>query len=134
MYHKVNSGVCYSKEEEEGKRKRNQVDSIVEGVGITGRVTNNFKEAIIDKAYKVTDKEAVEMASYLLKNEGLFIGSSSALNCVGVVKLAKEIGPGKVIVTLLCDGGNRHLTKFWSPEFLEKNGLTPTAKDLEFIL
>ena len=100
LYHKVNNDVCYAPEEEEGKRRRNQVDTVAEGVGITGRVTNNFMEAKIDKAYRVTDQQCVEMANYLLNNEGLFIGSSSALNCVGAVMLAKELGPGHTIVRI----------------------------------
>merc|ERR1712232_219961 len=107
----VNHGVCYAPEEEEGKRKRNQVDSITEGVGITGRLTHNFSQALVDKAYKVSDQQVVEMAHYVMRNEGLFIGSSSALNCVGAVMLAKELGPGHTIVTMLCDSGMRHLTK-----------------------
>eukprot|EP01091_Cochliopodium_minus_P008469 TRINITY_DN1925_c1_g1_i2.p1 TRINITY_DN1925_c1_g1~~TRINITY_DN1925_c1_g1_i2.p1 ORF type:complete len:256 (-),score=88.51 TRINITY_DN1925_c1_g1_i2:99-866(-) len=135
LYNKVNSGVCYSVEEEEGKRRRSQVDTIIEGVGITGRVTKNFKEALIDKAYKGTDKEAVEMSNYLLRNEGLFVGSSTSLNLVGVVKLARDLGPGHVIVTLLCDSGTRHLTKFWNDQFLEVRGLKPShpSNDLDFI-
>lgn len=59
------------------------------------------------------------------------MGSSSSVNCVGVVKLAKQMKPGSVIVTLLCDNGSRHLTKFWNEQFLIEHNLQPTAKTLE---
>lgn len=89
----------------------------------------------IDDAYKGTDQEAVEMAAYLLRQDGLFVGSSAAMNCVGAVKAARALGPGHVLVTLLCDGGQRHLSKFHSPSYLEKLGLAPVhaADDLSFI-
>ena len=65
---------------------------------------------------------------YLLRNEGLFVGSSSAMNCVGAVKVARLLPPGSVIATVLCDGGGRHLSKFHSAEYLAKAGLTPAAQ------
>lgn len=70
---------------------------------------------------------------FLLKNDGLFIGSSSAMNCVGAVRVAKLLGPGHTIVTILCDSGMRHLSKFCNPEYLAQHGLTPSAKALEFL-
>lgn len=70
---------------------------------------------------------------FLLKNDGLFIGSSSAMNCVGAVRVAKLLGPGHTIVTILCDSGMRHLSKFCNPGYLSKYGLTPSAKALEFL-
>ena len=81
------------------------------------------------------DREAVEMAHYLLRNDGLFIGSSAAMNCVGAVKAARRLGPGHVIVTVLCDGGQRHLSKFHSGEYLASCGLAPEAEGegLEFV-
>ena len=74
-------------------------------------------------------------AQYLLRNEGLFVGSSAAMNCVGAVKAARQLGPGHTIVTVLCDGGHRHLTKFHSPQYLAQYGLTPTASgsSLDFV-
>jgi cysteine synthase len=89
----------------------------------------------VDTAYKGNDREAVEMAAHLLHMDGLFVGSSAAMNCVGAVKAARALGPGHTIVTVLCDGGHRHLSKFHSPEYLEKAGLTPrhTAGDLSFV-
>lgn len=114
LFNKVKYNIMYSPTEKEGKRKRHQVDTVVEGVGIN-RLTRNFamSEGYIDDAIRVTDQEAVDMARYLVNQEGLFIGSSSAVNCVGAVRIARELGPGHTIVTLLCDSGHRHLTKFW---------------------
>lgn len=74
-------------------------------------------------------------SQYLLRNEGLFVGSSAAMNCVGAVKAARALGPGHTVVTVLCDGGHRHLSKFHSPEYLAEQGLTPrqTGRDLDWV-
>jgi cysteine synthase A len=114
LFNKVKYNVLYSTTEAEGTRRRNQVDSIVEGIGIN-RLTKNFESGLsyVDNAIRVTDQEAVDMARYLLKEEGIFVGSSSAVHVVAAVKTAKKYGPGHRIVTLLCDSGTRHLTKFW---------------------
>ena len=75
------------------------------------------------------------MSRYLLRQEGLFVGSSSAVNCVGAVKLASQFPKGSTIVTLLCDSGQRHLSKFHNNEYLDKVGLAPKCKgkELDFI-
>ena len=134
LYNRVTRGVMYTKEEAEGKRLRNPFDTITEGVGIN-RLTANFSKAKIDGAFHCSDREAVEMAAYLMRNEGLFVGSSSAVNCVGAVKVARMLGPGHLIVTILCDGGHRHLSKFHSKDFLKEYSLTPQATgfDLDFV-
>ncbi|KAK1406950.1 hypothetical protein QVD17_38560 [Tagetes erecta] len=132
LFNKVTRGVMYTKEEAEGKRLKNPFDTVTEGIGIN-RLTENFKMAQLDGAFKGTDLEAVEMSRFLLKNDGLFIGSSSAMNCVGAVKLARLLGPGHTIVTILCDSGMRHLSKFCNPKYLSQHGLTPSAKGLEFL-
>ena len=67
-------------------------------------------------------------AGYLLRNDGLFVGSSAAVNCVGAVRVARALGPGHTVVTLLCDGGQRHLSKFHSPQYLADAGLTPQSE------
>ncbi|CAG8806780.1 30379_t:CDS:2, partial [Racocetra persica] len=92
----------------EGTRRRHQVDTIIEGVGLN-RMTENFNAAyeLIDDAIRVSDEEAVAMARYLVREEGLFVGSSSAINCVGCVRVARQLGPGNRIVTILCDSGQR---------------------------
>ncbi|GJJ72966.1 cysteine synthase [Entomortierella parvispora] len=137
LFNKVKYNIMYSPTEKEGKRKRHQVDTVVEGVGIN-RLTRNFamSEGFIDDAIRVTDQEAVDMARYLVNQEGLFIGSSSAVNCVGAVRIARELGPGHTIVTLLCDSGQRHLTKFWNDEYLAKQGLEvkDVVDNLDFIV
>ena len=75
-------------------------------------------------------QEAVDMAHFLLQNEGLWVGSSSAVNCVGAVKVARTLGRGERVVTILCDGGHRHLSKFYDPQFLASNDLhIPGALD-----
>ncbi|TPX30916.1 hypothetical protein SmJEL517_g05633 [Synchytrium microbalum] len=115
LFHRVLHGILYSPTESEGTRKRHQVDTIIEGIGIN-RITANFEKGRIwiDTAIKVTDQEAVNMSRFLMDQEGLFLGSSSAVNCVAAVKIARQLGPGKKILTILCDEGNRHLGKFWN--------------------
>ncbi|EWC45161.1 cysteine synthase 2 [Drechslerella stenobrocha 248] len=119
LLNKVKYGVMFNEEtEREGTRRRAQVDTIVEGVGIN-RVTANFEagRALIDDAIRVNDEEACLMARYLVEQDGLFVGSSSAVNCVATIKLIKERGwehSNKRVVTILCDSGSRHLSKFWA--------------------
>ncbi|KAL2481773.1 Pyridoxal-5'-phosphate-dependent enzyme family protein [Abeliophyllum distichum] len=132
LFNKVTRGVMYTREEAEGQRLKNPFDTITEGIGIN-RLTENFKMSELDGAFRGTDIEAVEMSRYLLKNDGLFLGSSSAMNCVGAVRLAQALGPGHTIITILCDSGMRHLTKFYNAQYLSQYGLTPSAAGLEFL-
>ncbi|XP_019196549.1 PREDICTED: cysteine synthase 2 [Ipomoea nil] len=132
LFNKVIRGVMYTREEAEGRRLKNPFDTITEGIGIN-RLTENFKLANLDGAFRGTDMEAVEMSRYLLKNDGLFVGSSSAMNCVGAVRVARALGPGHTIVTILCDSGMRHLSKFFNSEYLSQHGLSPSATGLEFL-
>lgn len=111
--------------------------SFIEGIGI-GRITKNFSQAKIDHALRGSDREAVEMAYYLMREEGIYIGSSAALNVVGAVKVAKKLGPGHVVVTILCDSGERYVSKLYNKEWLEQQNLLPTTptentKSLSFI-
>lgn len=114
LANRINFGVLYDTVEREGTRRRHQVDTLVEGIGLN-RLTWNFKKAepFIDEAFKVTDTQALKMAKYLCINDGLFWGSSSAINCVAAVKTALKYGPGQKIVIIACDSGARHLSKFW---------------------
>jgi cysteine synthase A len=107
-------------------------NSITEGIGIN-RATANFNRARLDGAFQGTDQQVIEMAQYLLKHDGLFIGSSAALNAVGAVKLARKLGKGHTIATILCDGGGRYQSRMYNPEWLAEKGLTPVATGLEFI-
>ncbi|KHJ30839.1 putative cysteine synthase 2 [Erysiphe necator] len=114
LHNKVKYGVMFSNSEKEGTRRRNQVDTIVEGVGIN-RLTNNFEAGmeLIDDSVKVSDLQAMKMAKWLVENDGIFVGSSSALNCVAAVVVALKMPKNSRIVTILCDNGTRHLSKFW---------------------
>ncbi len=130
----VNNGVAFSDKELEGRRKRRQVDTVCEGIGVTGRVTANFKEALVDVAFQCTDQECVDMARFILDHEGFFIGSSSAAHLVGAVKAARRVPLGSRVATLLCDGGWRHVSKFWNDEFLRQQGLlVRKCNDLSFV-
>jgi len=114
LYNKIKHGVMFSNTEKEGTRRRQQVDTIVEGIGIN-RITENFEAGreLIDDAVKVTDLQALKMARWLVEKDGIFVGSSSAVNCVAAVVTALRMPKGSQVVTILCDSGTRHLSKFW---------------------
>ena len=97
-------------------------ESITEGIGL-GRVTNIIEDLKVDKPYRIPDKEALPIIFDLLKNEGLCLGGSSGINISGAIRLAKEMGPGKTIVTILCDYGTMYRSKIFNPQFLKKNKL-----------
>lgn len=81
-------------------------------------MTANFEEALIDDAERVSDQEALTMAHWLLRNEGLFVGSSSALNLAAACRVARSLPEGSRVVTIICDSGHRHLSRFWSQEYI----------------
>lgn len=114
LYNKIKHGVMFHSKEREGMRRRQQVDTVVEGIGLT-RSTANFDvgQHLIDDAIRVTDDQAMMMARWLVEKDGIFVGSSSAVNCVAATLLARQLGPGHRIITVLCDSGSRHLSKFW---------------------
>ncbi|KAL8916146.1 MAG: hypothetical protein Q9208_008683 [Pyrenodesmia sp. 3 TL-2023] len=115
LFNRIKNGVMFDPLEKEGTRRRSQVDTIVEGIGIN-RVTANFEAGreLIDDAIKVSDDEAMAMARWLAEKDGIFTGSSSAVNCVATVRFARQLGPGHRLGTILCDSGTRHLSKFWA--------------------
>ena len=96
--------------------------SISEGIG-QGRITANLGEAKIDTQYSIPDTEALPIIFDLLKDEGLLLGGSSAINVAGAIRLARDLGPGKTIVTILCDSGQRYQSKIWNPAFLKEKEL-----------
>jgi cysteine synthase A len=96
--------------------------SITEGIG-QGRVTGNVDGAQVDEAFQISDKEALQICFDLLKEEGLCLGSSSGINVAGAIRLAKQLGPGKTIVTILADSGTRYMSKLFNPAFLREKGL-----------
>jgi len=104
------------------KELKSEGSSVTEGIGL-GRVTGNVKDAPIDDAYQIPDSEAIPLLFELLKNEGLCLGGSSAINVAGAIRLAKELGPGHTVVTILADSGTRYQSKLFNPEFLKAKGL-----------
>ena len=97
--------------------------SMTEGIG-NSRVTQNLAPAKIDDAVQVDDQEMVDMVYRLLHQEGWFFGSSSGINLVAAVKIAKDLGPGHTVVTILCDGGSKYQSRLYNPEFLAERNLT----------
>ena len=96
--------------------------SITEGIG-QSRITANLVDAKIDDAFQIPDEEALPIAFDLLKQEGLCLGGSSGINVAGAIHMAKQLGPGKTIVTMLCDSGTRYQSKMFNPDFLKEKGL-----------
>ena len=101
---------------------KSEGSSITEGIG-QGRITKNLEGAAVDRAYLIPDAEAVAIVFQLLEEEGLCLGSSSGVNVAGAIRLAKEMGPGHTIVTILCDCGTRYQSKLFNPEFLRSKNL-----------
>jgi cysteine synthase A len=97
-------------------------NSITEGIG-QGRITANLQDLQVDRAYQIPDGEALPYVFDLLEHEGLCLGGSSGINVAGAVRLARDLGPGKTIVTILCDYGNRYQSKLYNPEFLRSKDL-----------
>ncbi|MGR3640485.1 cysteine synthase A [Alterinioella nitratireducens] len=110
-------------------------DSITEGIG-QGRITANLEGFTPDMAYKIPDAEALPLVFDLLREEGLCMGGSTGINMAGALRMAREMGPGHTIVTILCDYGTRYQSKIFNAEFLREKGLpvpdwlTATARDL----
>lgn len=122
LMRKVVHGVCFTPEQKERRIKKHRYDSIVEGVGLD-RITANFDRAKIDSAVTVADQELVLMAHWLLQNEGIFVGSSTALNIAAACQVARSLGPGHTIVTIACDQGQRHASRFWNKEYISSYNL-----------
>jgi cysteine synthase A len=101
---------------------KSEGSSITEGIG-QGRITKNLEHAPIDVAYQIPDAEAVPVIFDLLEHEGLCMGGSTGINVAGAIRLAKELGPGHTIVTILADYGNRYQSKLFNPDFLREKSL-----------
>jgi Cysteine synthase len=104
------------------KKLESKGNSITEGIG-TGRITKNFEKAIIDEAYQIDDVEALKIVYELMENQNIILGGSSGINIAGAIRLAKQLGPGKNIVTILCDNGKRYASKIFNKEFLKSKNL-----------
>jgi len=96
--------------------------SITEGIG-QGRITANVAAAVVDQPFRIPDTEGLPVLFDLLKHEGLCLGGSTAINVAGAIRLAREMGPGRTIVTVLCDGGQRYQSKLYNPDFLREKEL-----------
>ena len=96
--------------------------SITEGIG-QGRITANLEGLTVDMPYRIPDDEAVEQVFDLLQHEGLCLGGSTGINVAGAIRMARDLGPGHTIVTILCDDGTRYQSKLFNPEFLRAKGL-----------
>ncbi len=105
---------------------KSEGSSITEGIG-QGRITKNLEGAPIDVAYQIPDNEAVPIIFDLLEHEGLCLGGSSGINIAGAVRLARDLGPGHTIVTILCDYGTRYQSKLFNPQFLREKKLPVPA-------
>ncbi len=104
------------------KKLESNGSSITEGIG-TGRITKNFEKAIIDEAYQIDDIEALKIVYELVEDQNIILGGSSGINIAGAIRLAKKLGPGKNIVTILCDSGKRYASKIFNKEFLKSKNL-----------
>ncbi len=96
--------------------------SISEGIG-QGRITENIKDLTVDFPYRIPDEEGIRVTFDLLREEGLCLGLSSGINVAGAIRLAHDLGPGKTVVTVLCDYGSRYQSKLFNPAFLAEKGL-----------
>jgi len=110
-----------------GSLKATGSGSITEGIGI-GRITANMKDAPIDAALHIEDAETVTCVYQLLRAEGLFVSSTSGVNVAAATRVARELGPGHVIVTVLCDSGAKYLSRLFNPEWLAHKGLLEAAQ------
>ena len=97
-------------------------NSITEGIG-TGRITKNFEKAIIDEAFQTNDTDALNIVYDLIENQNIILGGSSGINIAGAIKLAKKLGKGKTVVTILCDDGRRYASKIFNKDFLKSKNL-----------
>jgi cysteine synthase len=109
-----------------GKAEASQGGSITEGIGL-GRVTPIIEDITVEKPYLIPDEEAVSIIFDLLEHEGLCLGGSTGINVAGAIRLAKDLGKGKTIVTVLADGGNRYQSKLFNPAFLRSKNLPVPA-------
>ena len=109
-----------------GEAKSTPGGSITEGIGL-GRVTPVIKDMKIDEAYLIEDEEAVPIIYELLEHEGLCLGGSTGINVAGAIRLARQMGPGHTIVTVLCDSGNRYQSKLFNPDFMRSKNLPVPA-------
>ena len=101
---------------------KSEGNSITEGIG-QGRITANLEDAPIDDAVQIPDEEALPIVFDLIKTQGLVLGGSSGINIAAAMRVARDLGPGHTVVTILCDGGQRYQSKLFNPDFLREKNL-----------
>jgi cysteine synthase len=101
---------------------KSEGNSITEGIG-SSRITKNFEKAIIDGAFSIDDQQSLPILFDLIQNEGLSLGTSCGVNIAGAIELGKELGPGKTIITILCDKSDKYSSKMFNKKFLQEKGL-----------
>ena len=128
----VKHGVCYAPQQAERRVRKHRYDTIAEGIGLD-RITSNLAKAKMDEVIALTDQDALDMAHFLMRREGLFVGSSSAMNVAAAVMFAHQLPPGSSIVTVICDSGQRHVTRFWNEDFTTREFKLhwPSASDAD---
>tara|TARA_B100000963_G_scaffold122797_1_gene107114 strand:- start:3525 stop:4520 length:996 start_codon:yes stop_codon:yes gene_type:complete len=104
------------------KKLESAGNSITEGIG-TSRITKNYEKALVDDAFQTTDSEALQIVYNLIEKQRIILGGSSGINISGALKMAKKMGPGKTIVTILCDHGKRYASKIFNKKFLKEKNL-----------
>ena len=109
-----------------GELKSSGSSAVTEGIGI-GRITANLEDSPIDDAVQVEDPEIVRTTYGLLREEGFFLGATSGTNVAAAIRVARDLGPGHTIVTILCDGGHKYVSRFYNREWLETKGLLQYA-------
>jgi cysteine synthase A len=112
----------------DGELKSDGGSSITEGIG-TGRVTANLEGAPIDDAMRIPDTETMHFVYRLLREEGLLLGSTAGINVAGAYRLAKQMGPGHTIVTILCDGGAKYQSRLFNKTWIAEKGFTEAVSE-----
>jgi cysteine synthase A len=111
----------------DGELKSDGGTSITEGIG-TGRITANLKDAPIDDALRIPDAETMHFVYRLLREEGLLLGSTAGINVAGAVRIARQLGPGHTIVTILCDGGAKYQSRLFNPAWIVEKGFVDAVR------
>ena len=124
----IKEGVMFTKEESEAMRKKERYCSVLEGIGIN-YLTDNFKEAKVDDAYKISDDEALFISKYVYEHDGIFVGGSTAVNFCAIIKMCKDnlVEKGANVATIIFDSGIKYMSKF-SGDNEEQNSITDISQ------
>jgi cysteine synthase len=133
LHHKVQYNTCYTIQQSERQLRKHRYDSIVEGVGLDRLTANFLSTPKIHDSYQISDQEIVNTAHWILDQEGLLIGSSTALNLAATIRYAMKLPENASLITIVCDSGQRHLSRLWNPIYCQDhyNIVWPTNKTEE---